>query len=411
MPALTVPVITKEELRREIDGEDRKCLVTLYNRKVYDVTPFIDEHPGGGDIVLAYNGLDITEALKDPLSHFHSETAYEMLDEMYYVAILATDEEAKKILTDENRKSFKLRSTSDPDEQNNEHDPEHNNIGYGTTTATSNDNNLVHTTPGRGTAEVELHITTDFDKDYKTHKFIDLKKPLFPQVFFAKYNKEFYLEQVHKPRHYGKGSAPIFGNFLEPLSKTPWYVVPMIWIPFDIYCCTLALSNNFSPFAFVLLYALGLCLWTLIEYVLHRFLFHIERWLPDHPVAFTAHFLLHGVHHYLPMDRLRLVMPPAMFVILCTPIYKFCHFVFRDYNISMSVFCGGLMGYVMYDVTHYSLHHKKLPEFMKEVKKHHLDHHYKNYDLGYGVTSKFWDSVFGTSMRDDVPSRLLKGFK
>lgn len=82
-----------------------------------------------------------------------------------------------------------------------------------------------------------------------------------------------------------------------------------------------------------------------------------------------------------------------MFVMLCLPIYKLCHFIFRDYNIGMAVFCGGHMGYIMYDVTHYSLHHIKLPEFMKEIKKNHLDHHYKNYDLGYGVTSKFWDYV------------------
>ena len=104
-------------------------------------------------------------------------------------------------------------------------------------------------------------------------------------------------------------------------------------------------------------------------------------------------------------------MPPALFVILCFPIYKLCHFVFRDYNVSMSVFCGGFMGYVMYDVTHYSLHHIRLPEFMKEVKKHHLDHHYKNYDLGFGVTSKFWDSIFGTYMDEKIPSRLMETYK
>jgi sterol desaturase/sphingolipid hydroxylase (fatty acid hydroxylase superfamily) len=36
-----------------------------------------------------------------------------------------------------------------------------------------------------------------------------------------------------------------------------------------------------------------------------------------------------------------------------------------------------------------SLHHTKLPEYMKEMKKYHLAHHYKNFDLGFGVTCAF----------------------
>lgn len=47
----------------------------------------------------------------------------------------------------------------------------------------------------------------------------------------------------------------------------------------------------------------GVVVWTILEYVLHRFLFHVDDYLPDHPVFLTLHFLLHGIHHYLPMDR------------------------------------------------------------------------------------------------------------
>jgi 4-hydroxysphinganine ceramide fatty acyl 2-hydroxylase len=62
-----------------------------------------------------------------------------------------------------------------------------------------------------------------------------------------------------------------------------------------------------------------------------------------------------------------------------------------------------------------SLHHTKLPQYLREMKKYHLAHHYKNFELGYGVTSeaslqsllalqmlisfflgKIWDYVFNT---------------
>jgi 4-hydroxysphinganine ceramide fatty acyl 2-hydroxylase len=50
-------------------------------------------------------------------------------------------------------------------------------------------------------------------------------------------------------------------------------------------------------------FALGCVVWTILEYTLHRFLFHLDYYLPDNGVAITLHFLLHGIHHYLPMDK------------------------------------------------------------------------------------------------------------
>jgi len=58
-------------------------------------------------------------------------------------------------------------------------------------------------------------------------------------------------------------------------------------------------------------FALGVVIWTLLEYTLHRFLFHVDEWLPDHPAFLTLHFLLHGVHHYLPMDRYVPLLGPS----------------------------------------------------------------------------------------------------
>lgn len=42
------------------------------------------------------------------------------------------------------------------------------------------------------------------------------------------------------------------------------------------------------------------------------------------------------------------------------------------------------------------MHHKRLPAYLREIKKYHLAHHYKNFELGFGVTSKIWDYVFNT---------------
>jgi 4-hydroxysphinganine ceramide fatty acyl 2-hydroxylase len=134
-------------------------------------------------------------------------------------------------------------------------------------------------TPTGMSSEEELSITTDIANDYKTHKFLDLSRPLFLQVFYGGFSKEFYLEQVHKPRHYKGGeSAPFFGNFLEPLSKTPWWVVPTVWLPCISYGVYEA--NKGLPMLVVtaLYFGLGLAIWTLVEYVMHRCLFHLDEY-------------------------------------------------------------------------------------------------------------------------------------
>lgn len=125
--------------------------------------------------------------------------------------------------------------------------------------------------------------------------------------------------------------------------------------------------------------------------------------LPNNRFAITLHFLLHGIHHYLPMDRYRLVMPPTLFVILAYPFYHLAHFVFSyNWYAAVAVYCGGIFGYILYDLTHYFLHHQNLPLWYKGLKKYHLEHHFLDYENGFGVTTRFWDQVFGTELAPPV---------
>lgn len=360
----TLPLFSKKQLEQHNSSSD--VWVSLYHRKVYNVTAFLEEHPGGAELIEEWAGKDITDILADETSHTHSESTYEILDENYLVGYLATAEEEEELLSN----------------------PKHS-------TEVRLDDEEFDSTALKGTPAYEkLSIATDFSHDLQNHKFLDLNKPLLLQVLFGGFSKEFYLDQVHRPRHYGKGSAPLFGNFLEPVSLTPWWVVPTIWIPVDLFIFYVGFTHTNRLFS-VFLFGLGLFVWTLIEYTIHRFLFHLDHYLPNHSIAFTIHFLLHGVHHYLPMDKYRLVMPPTLLIALAYPFYRLV-FSLLPFYWACSGFAGGFMGYIFYDCTHYFLHHAKLPEYYQKLKKYHLEHHYKNYELGFGVTSWFWDEVFGT---------------
>ena len=356
--------------------------------KVFDITDFLDDHPGGGDLILQYGGKDVTDIMQDEISHKHSEAAYEVLDDSLIGFV--TTEPVLKAATESSRPDevVPLPATSQGNTLIREKEMEEN-FGERKTFAAT----------GMSSAE-DLSRDTDALSDYKTHKFLDLNRPLFPQIWYGGFSKEFYLQQVHRPRHYrGGDSAPLFGNFLEPLTKTAWWVVPMVWLPPVLYGSWygfMGLSTAFEGFGY---WFLGLFLWTLVEYILHRGLFHVDHYLPDNRVGITAHFLLHGIHHYLPMDKYRLVMPPTLFIVLATPFYRLAHTVFAyNYYAATEVFSGGIFGYICYDLTHYFLHHRNLPSYYRELKKYHLQHHFADFENGFGVTSRFWDRVFGTQL-------------
>lgn len=115
----------------------------------------------------------------------------------------------------------------------------------------------------------------------------------------------------------------------------------------------------------------------------------------------TLHYLLHGCHHKHPMDGYRLVFPPTFATMFAIPLYGMINLMFSR-TWAPSVFGFGLLGYVMYDVTHYFIHHGSAAnDFTRNLKRFHLNHHFKMREDSYGITSPLWDYVFGT-----LPAKL-----
>ena len=187
-------------------------------------------------------------------------------------------------------------------------------------------------------------------------------------------------------------------NILEMFSHVPFYIPLIIFVPvvlFFLYKSIFILS--LSLFAILGMILFGLCVWTLTEYVLHRFVFHWE--LPG-KVGKRIHFVAHGVHHDYPSDSKRLVMAPVISI----PLALLFYFSFRTFlgnELVAPFFCGLVTGYLFYDMTHYAVHHYNFKsKFWLELKNHHMVHHYKDSHNGFGVSSKFWDLIFRTTFKD-----------
>lgn len=146
------------------------------------------------------------------------------------------------------------------------------------------------------------------------------------------------------------------------------------------------------------LIVLGLFIWSLVEYSMHRWIFHYE---PKSWWGKRLHFLLHGVHHDYPQDASRLVMPPVVSLPLASIFYLLFLGLFG--YVAPATFAGFLVGYLCYDMIHYATHHFSMRRgAWLWLKQYHMRHHYKDDHAGYGVTSPLWDYVFRTRARDVV---------
>ncbi|AKU92908.1 Fatty acid hydroxylase-like protein [Vulgatibacter incomptus] len=185
-------------------------------------------------------------------------------------------------------------------------------------------------------------------------------------------------------------------ELLDGFSRTPFFVVAILFVPIVLGMVAMGIHvGGVGPLGAVGLFFGGLVTWTLTEYWLHRTLFH---WEPEASWGPRFHFLLHGVHHHWPKDRLRLVMPPtvnlpltvlfgSLFWLVLGPRVWFFH-------------AGFSLGYMTYDLMHYYLHHgHPKAHLLRKLQGHHMSHHFnKAYkDKRFGVSSPIWDWVFHTN--------------
>jgi len=191
-----------------------------------------------------------------------------------------------------------------------------------------------------------------------------------------------------------RGEVRLFDNgLLERLSKISPVTVLAIYLPVALLFAGKSFAVGISAGSFVFLFVSGLAVWTLFEYFFHRYIFHFT---PRGAFQQRVSFLFHGVHHQYPNDKKRLVMPLAMSVSIGILLFALSLPLFGDRVWAYSA--GFTMGYLAYDMTHYSIHHFKPPkvQWLRDVWKSHLDHHFRDSTMGFGVSSAFWDRVFGT---------------
>ncbi|KAL9692084.1 hypothetical protein quinque_015858, partial [Culex quinquefasciatus] len=213
---------------------------------------------------------------------------------------------------------------------------------------------------GRATDEDGEAWTSNGDipqpTDDSMEHLVDWSRPMLVQIpTLGKH----YVEWVNKPVD---RQLRLFGpSWLENLTKTPWWVVPAFWIPAIMYIVHVGVRQHLvpdptsagppNPTVFGCL-AIGVAIWSLLEYSLHR---------------------------WVPFDPYRLVFPPVPAVGLASFFYQPVRLLLPYPQIMVA---GGLIGYLAYDMIHYYIHYGS-PNggHLYHMKRYHYQHHFVYHEL------------------------------
>ncbi|APV51940.1 hypothetical protein BWI17_21065 [Betaproteobacteria bacterium GR16-43] len=158
--------------------------------------------------------------------------------------------------------------------------------------------------------------------------------------------------------------------------------------------CVLAMGPPAPLPEVVAIAAAGVAGWTLIEYALHRFVLHGLR-------PFST---WHGEHHGRP--RALICTPTIVSAALFVVLVFLPALALLDLRRASALTLGMLTGYLVYSITHHATHHWQAGgPWMKARKRCHAVHHHRETPGCYGVTSAFWDRVFGSDTRTGPAAR------
>jgi len=147
----------------------------------------------------------------------------------------------------------------------------------------------------------------------------------------------------------------------------------------------------------------GIGSWTLVEYLLHRFLGHDRRTWPNG-------FASEHTRHHSEGNYFAPAWKKAAITALGVPV------VGALAALAVGITPGAIYGaafvgmYVIYEVIHRRTHtHHGRGAYGRYLRRHHFHHHFGDPRTNHGVTSPLWDLVFGTWQapgRIRVPAKL-----
>lgn len=179
-----------------------------------------------------------------------------------------------------------------------------------------------------------------------------------------------------------------------------YFTYPAIQISIVLSLLSLAAAVYFADSLLLLLLIVVLAplVYSLVEYVLHRYVLH-GRFLYRSKATAAIWKRVHYDHHQDPANLavlfgdMRTTLPPILLIAI-PPGYL----IHGIGGAAMAVCCGVLL-VALYEFCHAAQHlpYEPASRYLRRLKKRHLAHHFHNETGNFGITTPFWDRRFGTN--------------
>jgi cyclopropane-fatty-acyl-phospholipid synthase len=173
------------------------------------------------------------------------------------------------------------------------------------------------------------------------------------------------------------------------------------WADFAFYgasivalAVTLMIGTPHAQWAKLVLWVLtGVVGWSVLEYLVHRFVFHgiqpFRRW--------------HAEHHARPTAFI--CAPTIVTASILGGFLFLAAWLIGDVFSAGALMLGVLCGYLAYSTTHHAIHHWQAKgAWLRRRQRLHFVHHHARHPCCYGVTSGFWDAACGSTRPDRQPT-------
>jgi len=166
------------------------------------------------------------------------------------------------------------------------------------------------------------------------------------------------------------------------------------YIVLAVCLLTLTSEDGFSWRQNSVLFGLGVLSWMLLEYGLHRFVFHFNaRSVFGRKLLYAAHMS----HHENPRARNRLFSSLIISLPIATAYFLLASIVTGSLHAASYLFFGLTTAYSCYEWLHFQAHHRRPRlRLFRYLRTYHLLHHHDTPGLRFGVTSPLFDLLFGT---------------
>ena len=157
----------------------------------------------------------------------------------------------------------------------------------------------------------------------------------------------------------------------------------------DVTLCLVLLAEGWRlhagrPLTALLVFGLGLLVFSFIEYFFHRWMFHTRVPLFEQG---------HRMHHAQPLgyDSLPFFLPAAVLLSLTGLLV-----LVMPTGLALLMAGAMTLGYIAYGLSHFTIHHVRFrqPLLRRWAAAHHVHHYHP--DSNFGVTTPLWDVLLGT---------------